>query len=232
MSINFSEEDTNRLNQLFEELYMSEPWSERATTAIKNTLKNIGQVVSTLNDTLSDHYSSLFKISLVFLSLLFAKFGFNAFLYYKQVYKQKHAKSLNDLYTSSDLLKLTPDMTIVARCINDKGQLKSTMNIDSDDDGLQKVWEIIGDTVASDEKIIEPIFISETNHNVSFIKIPIPTDKTKNLIQDMQSLLKEHHFIPTKSPKRGPFKSFPFVRIDSSEIDGKLHPELVISVII
>lgn len=226
--ITFSDEDIKRLVNLLRESYESEPFISKVSSTVTQSVLDIK---SQLADTLSQYSSNIFKFSLVFLSLLFVKIGFSAFSSYRAAYRRKHAKSLKDLYNSIDLLKLTPDMTIVVRCINEKGQLKPFMD-EVDDDGLQKVWEIIGDTVAADEKTIEPIFISDLNHNISFIKLPIPIDPSKNLMQELQIQLKENHFIPTRSPKRGPLRSFSFTRIDSSEIDGKLHPELVISVLI
>lgn len=224
----FSEEDVDRLSNLFKEVYENEPWSSKVYSTLEKT---VSEVKSQLKDTFSQYHSSFFKLSLLLLSILFVKLGFRAFSSYRAAYRRKHAKSIKDLFGSYDLLKLTSDMSIVVRCVNEKGQLKPIMD-ETDDEALQKVWEIIGDTVAIDEKIIEPIFISDENHNVSFIKLPIPTDPSKNLLQDLQTLLKENQFIPSRSPKRGPFKSFSFIRLDSSEIDGKLHPELVISVIV
>lgn len=226
--ITFSEKDIEFLSNLLKEVYDREPWTSKVSSTLR---QSISEIKSQFRNTFSQYYSSLFKLSVVFLGILFVKIGFSAFSYYRAAYKHRHAKSLTDLYESFDLLKLTPDMTIVVRCIDEKGQLKQRMN-EEDDDELQKIWEIVGDTVASDEKIIEPIFISESNPNVSFIRLPIPTDVSKNLFQDLQTRLKENQYIPSRSAKRGPLKSFSFIRLDSSEIEGKLHPELVISAII
>jgi hypothetical protein len=224
----FSDNDIEYLSNLLKEAYDREPWSSKVSSTLR---QSVSEIKSQFHDRFSQYYSNLFKLSVVFLGILFLKTGFRAFSSYRAALKRRHAKSLQDLYGSFDLLKLTPDMTIVVRCIDEKGKLKHSMN-EEDDDELQKIWEIVGDTVASDEKTIEPIFISDSNHNVSFIRLPIPIDPSKNLLQDLQTRLKENQYIPTRSAKRGPLKSFSFTRLDSSELEGKLHPELVISVIV
>ena len=221
--INFTEEDLKRLILLFSKV-PDEPLSPKVPELIKEFALQAKQKLAL-------HYSTIFDVSFILLSMLFLNYGLKAFSYYKQSIRKKYAQTLGDFFGTLNLLKLTHDMSIVVRCINEQGQLKKSMT-DEDDDALQTVWEIIGDTVAIDEKTIEPIFISETNHNVSFIKIPLPLDPSKNLIQDMRIRLKENQFIPSHTPKRGPLKSLSFIHIDSSELDNKLHPELVISVIL
>jgi len=137
-------------------------------------------------------------------------------------------------HTPIHLPSLSSDMSIIVRIINDKGVPQPIMDDYEEETGsiparLQNVWEIIGDTVASNVTELQPTLIPNMKGTLSFVTIPIP--QSKDLISELQNKLKANHFIPISTPHRGPLAHKSFLTFDTSLVEDKIHPELLITVI-
>jgi hypothetical protein len=136
--------------------------------------------------------------------------------------------------TKNAIPSLTSDMSIIVRVINDKGHPQPIMDDENDDIPLrlQEVWEIIGNTIANTEKELSPIVLPHSKGAISFVTIDIPppqynVDLTTDLIRELRTA----HFIPLHPPKRGNLVSIKFLSFDTSIVNGKVHPELVLTVV-
>lgn len=182
---------------------------------------------------LIDHINPKFILTVAgaILGSLFIRYGLLAFVKYRALV---NATTLQHLMKGNPSFPtLTPDMSVIIRAIDDKGHLNVGFTDDDEipNERTQEIWEIIGKTVAFSQPEIHPIFIPNTHGAVSFIMIPLPSS-TVDLISDLRLALQKSHFIPMHTPKRGPLKSIPFLKLNSSVVNGHLHPELVISALI
>lgn len=143
---------------------------------------------------------------------------------FKQVLHEEHAHSELTIPNNS---KLSSNLSVIVRMLDDKGRLYTGETSEF----LQEVWEIIGNTIAKDEKRIEPTVIPDSNGTVSFITIPTPS-KTDVAVSELVLKLQKTHLIPIKTPSRGPLAGLKFVKFDSTVADNIIHPELVITIII
>ena len=187
----------------------------------------------------------------ILLGSLFVRFGVLAFVKYRTLAKATTLQHLIQGNRSEGVLRrvvgsegvlvgsfptLTPDMSIIVRAIDDKGHLKlgserMSSTDDIPDERTQEIWEILGQTIASSQSELHPVFIPHTRGSVSFITMKLPPPTTE-LMGELRSALQKSHFIPVHTPKRGPLKSLSFLKLNSSIVNGQLHPELVISALI
>ena len=180
----------------------------------------------------------------ILLGSLFVRFGVLAFVKYRTLAKATTLQHLIQGNRSEGVVvgsegvlpTLTPDMSIIVRAIDDKGHLKlgserMSSTDDIPDERTQEIWEILGQTIASSQSELHPVFIPHTRGSVSFITMKLPPPTT-DLMGELRSALQKSHFIPVHTPKRGPLKSISFLKLNSSIVNGQLHPELVISALI
>jgi hypothetical protein len=143
---------------------------------------------------------------------------------------QELAASQKSKYTVQKKMKETSlvepplvddSLSIIVKMIDAKGQPVAIMANDKDEvpEQLYEIWQIIGDTIAQHVDEINPIIIPQSKGAVSFIVMDTKnqTLTTKELIRE----LKQKHFISTDK----------FVTFETSLVDGKIHPELLISII-
>lgn len=174
---------------------------------------------------------NIFAAAGTLLGLLFIRYGSEAFLRYRAIHKASSIRQLMKGYPSFP--SLTQDMSIVIRAIDDKGHLKPIIDEYGEiPERMKELWELVGQTVASSQEELHPIFIPNTKGAVSFITMSVPTSNLDlNLTSSLRDVLQKSHFLPLHTPKRGPLKSMSFLKMNSSIIQGHLHPELVISAI-
>jgi hypothetical protein len=176
------------------------------------------------------------RIASVLLGSLFIRYGLEALLRYREMRQRRDAKTIQQLKLGlKNLPPLSSDMSIIVRTINDRGVPRAVFDAEDEfevPERLQQAWEIVGQTVAASESDISPTFIPGSKGAVSFITISLPKEETQDIITDLESRLKQSHLIPSKTPKRGPLKSMKYLKLDSSVVNEKLHPELLISIIL
>lgn len=208
-------------------LTVIDPPPDAKTRYIESIRHTTGGIIHTLGPV---------RIASVLLGSLFIRYGLESLLRYREMRQRRDAKSIQQLKVGlKNLPPLSSDMSIIVRTINDRGVPRAVFDTEDDfevPERLQEAWEIVGQTVAVSEPDISPVFIPGSKGAVSFITISLPTEETQDIITELESRLRQSHFIPSKTPKRGPLKSMKYLKLDSSIVNGKLHPELLISIIL
>ena len=167
------------------------------------------------------------------LSSLFLHYGFRALTQYRHAAARRRATALHHLKTEPQWPSLSPDLSVVVRAIDDRGRLKAILKNEDDPPSsrFQEVWTIVANTVARREKVITPVIIPHLHGAVSFITLPTPAVETE-LVGPLREALRQAQFLPRHTPRRGPLKDASLVSLQTSVVNGRLHPELVLSVLL
>lgn len=136
--------------------------------------------------------------------------------------KSKYAVQTKLKETSTTNPPLVDDsLSIIVKTINEEGQPIAIMKNNNDEvpERLQEVWQIIGDTIAQHVDEINPVILPKSKGAVSFIVINVRDQSitTKELLRE----LKQKNFIPSDD----------YVTFETSLVNDKIHPELLISIV-
>lgn len=123
------------------------------------------------------------------------------------------------------LVPLTSDWSLIVRVVTHTRGPALVLP-----DQWQDLWSLLERSFPT-PTVLRFTVVPKVQGSLSFVVLPQALLKEQTLRHMIQTL-KDHKWLPAQAPSRGPLSGLKFLSFDTSPIDGRLHPEVLITVVV